>query len=233
MDHSSAPPAMDPVSALALMAHCKSPNPNTVDDLENNHGYDVNNFYPTYTIDEYQAQFKPQSQAVVVQPASFQDTYPQTVSLQAVCPQRVRVHPASFLDTSLQNVSPQAVCPQGTPSSRATKDRGAYSTPSKNKVMKKQPATYARSQALRERNRIAASRCRERKKAQEADLIQRSQELVNRREGFQDKLNGMKDELIKQKNMVFAHINCGESGVQSYVNTMASMLDIGAILSST
>ncbi|KAA8652660.1 uncharacterized protein ATNIH1004_001565 [Aspergillus tanneri] len=120
-----------------------------------------------------------------------------------------------------------------TPSSRATKDRGAYSTPSKNKVMKKQPATYARSQALRERNRIAASRCRERKKAQEADLIQRSQELVNRREGFQDKLNGMKDELIKQKNMVFAHINCGESGVQSYVNTMASMLDIGAILSST
>jgi hypothetical protein len=69
-----------------------------------------------------------------------------------------------------------------------------------------------------ERNRVAASRCRQRKKQKIEELEKRASETAQRNEELKLTISALKDELIMLKNMLLAHRNCECSLVQEYIN---------------
>ncbi|KAJ2962156.1 hypothetical protein NQZ79_g2636 [Umbelopsis isabellina] len=70
-----------------------------------------------------------------------------------------------------------------------------------------------------ERNRQAASKCRQKKKAWMQDLEQRSEEITNRNKALHETVSMLKEEVLFLKNQLLAHRGCDCTVVKNYIQT--------------
>jgi hypothetical protein len=70
-----------------------------------------------------------------------------------------------------------------------------------------------------ERNRMAASKCRQKKKMWMQELEQRSEEVVQRNKALHTLVSQLKEEVLILKNQLLSHHNCNCNVIQQYVQT--------------
>ncbi|KAM3586797.1 Transcription factor, variant 2 [Umbelopsis sp. WA50703] len=70
-----------------------------------------------------------------------------------------------------------------------------------------------------ERNRQAASKCRQKKKAWMQDLEQRSDEIINRNKALHETVSMLKEEVLFLKNQLLTHRGCDCTVVKNYIQT--------------
>ncbi|KAI8577431.1 hypothetical protein K450DRAFT_252394 [Umbelopsis ramanniana AG] len=70
-----------------------------------------------------------------------------------------------------------------------------------------------------ERNRQAASKCRQKKKAWMQDLEQRSEEITSRNKALHETVSMLKEEVLFLKNQLLAHRGCDCTVVKNYIQT--------------
>ncbi|RUP48047.1 hypothetical protein BC936DRAFT_145022, partial [Jimgerdemannia flammicorona] len=70
-----------------------------------------------------------------------------------------------------------------------------------------------------ERNRMAASKCRQKKKAWMQELESRSDEITNRNKALHMLVANLKEEVLMLKDQLLAHRGCGCNVIQQYVRT--------------
>ncbi|OZJ05142.1 hypothetical protein BZG36_01390 [Bifiguratus adelaidae] len=80
-----------------------------------------------------------------------------------------------------------------------------------------------------ERNRQAASKCRQKKKAWTQQLESRSEEMAHQNKNLHNLVSNLKEQLMQLKNHLLAHRDCGCDLVRQYVGTsgqfQASMMN--------
>ncbi|KAI9280891.1 hypothetical protein BC943DRAFT_330510 [Umbelopsis sp. AD052] len=70
-----------------------------------------------------------------------------------------------------------------------------------------------------ERNRQAASKCRQKKKAWMQDLEQRSEEITSRNKALHETVSMLKEEVLFLKNQLLSHRGCDCTVVKNYIQT--------------
>ncbi|ORX95262.1 hypothetical protein K493DRAFT_301562 [Basidiobolus meristosporus CBS 931.73] len=70
-----------------------------------------------------------------------------------------------------------------------------------------------------ERNRMAASKCRQKKKMWMKELEIRSEEVTNRNKSLHMLVGQLKEEVMQLKGQLLAHRNCNCNVIQQYVQT--------------
>jgi hypothetical protein len=83
-------------------------------------------------------------------------------------------------------------------------------------------------QKLLERNRVAASKCRQKKKKWVQDLEARSDQVHARNKELQQLVSQLREETIYLRNQLLAHGNCDCSIVQTYLRRSSAQLTSGA-----
>ncbi|KAJ2860990.1 hypothetical protein GGH94_005178 [Coemansia aciculifera] len=73
-----------------------------------------------------------------------------------------------------------------------------------------------------ERNRVAASKCRQKKKVWIQDLERRAEEATMQNRSLHIAVAQLKEEVLILKNQLLAHRNCGCSAVQQFLNSDVS-----------
>ncbi|KAI1859867.1 hypothetical protein JX265_010316 [Neoarthrinium moseri] len=74
----------------------------------------------------------------------------------------------------------------------------------------------------REKNRMAASRCREKSKKLVDDLKKRERDLTAEKKVLKDCVAGLKDEVLSLKHEILRHGNCNCKYIENYLNTAAA-----------
>lgn len=74
-------------------------------------------------------------------------------------------------------------------------------------------------QKFLERNRQAASKCRQKKKQWIEELEQKAEEATKRNEQLRASVSTLKDELIELKSLLLAHRNCECESIQQYIQS--------------
>ncbi|KAJ9081536.1 hypothetical protein DSO57_1013668 [Entomophthora muscae] len=74
-------------------------------------------------------------------------------------------------------------------------------------------------QRFLERNRIAASKCRQKKKVWMQQLATEADQAAARNKALQMMVNQLKDEVLVLKNQLLAHRNCSCNVIQQYIQT--------------
>ncbi|KAI3343223.1 hypothetical protein F4824DRAFT_444944 [Ustulina deusta] len=69
----------------------------------------------------------------------------------------------------------------------------------------------------RERNRVAARKCRKKAKQNLAGLQQREEELSEKNKMLHSHVGGLRDEILDLKNEIFRHSGCNSSMIQDYL----------------
>ncbi|KAI8641420.1 hypothetical protein BD408DRAFT_388998 [Parasitella parasitica] len=83
--------------------------------------------------------------------------------------------------------------------------------------------TFKRKQSL-ERNRLAAYRCRERKKNEQQQMIKQADFLSVQNESLSVMVGDLKSEVIALRELLLAHDSCHCEGVQSFIQRTSSAL---------
>ncbi|KAI9371832.1 hypothetical protein BJX61DRAFT_543307 [Aspergillus egyptiacus] len=81
-----------------------------------------------------------------------------------------------------------------------------------------------KQEKTRARNRLAASKCRQKKKEQNSQLEATYREQREKRERLFSDIDSLKNELVECKSALLAHSNCGHEGIQRYIQDMAKKL---------
>ncbi|POG69718.1 hypothetical protein GLOIN_2v1623685 [Rhizophagus irregularis DAOM 181602=DAOM 197198] len=72
---------------------------------------------------------------------------------------------------------------------------------------------------LLERNRIAAAKCRQKKKQAQESLQQQASDLTQKNTTMHSLVNDLREEALKLKNQLLAHSTCNCNVIQEYVRT--------------
>ena len=80
-----------------------------------------------------------------------------------------------------------------------------------------------RKQSL-ERNRLAAYRCRERKKNEQQRMIDQADFLSVQNESLNIMVNDLRNEVIALRELLLAHDSCNCEGVQSFIQRTSSTI---------
>jgi len=72
-----------------------------------------------------------------------------------------------------------------------------------------------------ERNRIAASKCRQKKKEWVSELQETKQGLENQHAQLQMEYNGLVDEVTRMKNELMSHANCNDQNINLWLENEA------------
>ncbi|KAF6817350.1 bZIP transcription factor [Colletotrichum sojae] len=72
-----------------------------------------------------------------------------------------------------------------------------------------------------ERNRVAASKCRQKKKEWVSDLQETKQNLENQHAALQMEYNGLVDEVTRMKNELMSHANCNDTRINLWLESEA------------
>ncbi|KAK7732299.1 hypothetical protein SLS53_008590 [Cytospora paraplurivora] len=83
------------------------------------------------------------------------------------------------------------------------------------------------SQALRERNRAAANKCRRKSKAVVADLEATERELSDEHEQLSQTARGLREEVLALKNALLVHGHCDDEVIQQYLANSARLVGNG------
>jgi hypothetical protein len=81
------------------------------------------------------------------------------------------------------------------------------------------PSKTRRQRAL-ERNRLAASKCREKKKVHHQELEARARSLGEEHEELITTVKILQDQLFAMKSCFLEHVDCGCAGIRDYMRTM-------------
>ncbi|KAJ2887770.1 hypothetical protein GGI21_006823, partial [Coemansia aciculifera] len=73
-----------------------------------------------------------------------------------------------------------------------------------------------------ERNRVAASKCRQKKKMWIQDLERRADDVTMQNRSLHIAVAQLKEEVLILKNQLLAHSNCGCTAVQQFLHSDAS-----------
>ncbi|KAL8760176.1 MAG: hypothetical protein Q9199_000198 [Rusavskia elegans] len=107
-------------------------------------------------------------------------------------------------------------------SAKRSRKSGRSSNPSNGQVAS--GAEDVRRSKFLERNRVAASKCRQKKKEWTQNLENRARKLQKENHSLRMMLDSMRDEMIFIKSEMLKHTTCGCEQIQSWVNTNADSL---------
>ncbi|KAL2830056.1 hypothetical protein BDW59DRAFT_141689 [Aspergillus cavernicola] len=85
-----------------------------------------------------------------------------------------------------------------------------------------------KQEKTRARNRLAASKCRLKKKEQNMLLEARFKQEEKKREHLVTEMDSLRSELVEIKSELLEHSSCGHKGIQRYIQDMAKKITTGA-----
>ncbi|KAF4310093.1 cAMP response element binding (CREB) protein [Botryosphaeria dothidea] len=131
-------------------------------------------------------------------------------------------------ETDRTTAPPQAASPGG--SERTSSERSKKSSSSRRGrpkiVMDAERARRKREQTM-EKNRIAASKCREKKKNWMAKMDDRHRDLSTRNEFLKAEIHSLRSAILGLKELVFQHMECGYAPITEYVKAEAKAIRSG------
>ncbi|ROW15696.1 hypothetical protein VPNG_02193 [Cytospora leucostoma] len=117
--------------------------------------------------------------------------------------------------------------PQPLPPSMNGHDEYAMGQPPTLPPPQQQQHQQHASQALRERNRAAANKCRRKSKAVVADLEATERELSDEHEQLSQTARGLREEVLALKNALLVHGHCEDEVIQQYLANSARLVGNG------
>ncbi|KAL3472867.1 hypothetical protein BJX99DRAFT_234771 [Aspergillus californicus] len=112
---------------------------------------------------------------------------------------------------------------------RGTDASRASTQPSGRGSMSLEPSSPGdgKQEKTRARNRLAASKCRQKKKEQNSQLETRFNEEQRKRERLVKEVDSLRTELVSAKSALLAHSDCGHTRIKEYIQDEANRLTIG------
>ncbi|OHW94649.1 bZIP transcription factor [Colletotrichum incanum] len=137
-------------------------------------------------------------------------------------PTLLHVPSAPTSQSSTRADSNNSMQTQTSKSSRTT-DPSEASPPRKKGRKGKAPAQEndGKRDKFLERNRVAASKCRQKKKEWVSDLQETKQGLENQHAQLQMEYNGLVDEVTRMKNELMSHANCNDPNINLWLENEA------------
>ncbi|KAK1981740.1 bZIP transcription factor [Colletotrichum cereale] len=138
-------------------------------------------------------------------------------------PTLLQVSSVATSQSSARTNSNKSMQTQTSKSSRTT-DPSDASPPRKRGKRGKtvaQDAHEGKRDKFLERNRIAASKCRQKKKEWVSDLQETKQGLENQHAQLQMEYNGLVDEVTRMKNELMSHANCNDPNINLWLENEA------------
>jgi len=109
--------------------------------------------------------------------------------------------------------------------SKPTKKQDSKPARKKQKTSKKADVSDGEDDSKRnkylERNRVAASKCRQKKKVWVNDLEAQKSEMEQKHSNLQREYTGLVDEVTQLKNQLMAHAGCGDARIDGWIETEA------------
>ncbi|KAF9439093.1 hypothetical protein BGZ76_000055 [Entomortierella beljakovae] len=105
-----------------------------------------------------------------------------------------------------------------TPGSRKSKNGNGKSSSRKRTSIEEETPEMKRQKFL-ERNRMAASKCREKKRLQTLKTIEDADEITSRNQALHETLEELQEEVRVLKNQILSHRGCGCDVIQKFVQT--------------
>lgn len=131
-------------------------------------------------------------------------------------------------ETDRTTAPPQAASPGG--SERTSSERSKKLSSSRRGrpkiVMDPERARRKREQTM-EKNRIAASKCREKKKNWMAKMDDRHRDLSTRNEFLKAEIHSLRSAILGLKELAFQHMECGYAPITEYVKAEAKAIRSG------
>ncbi|KAL2851472.1 hypothetical protein BJY01DRAFT_244988 [Aspergillus pseudoustus] len=84
-----------------------------------------------------------------------------------------------------------------------------------------------KQEKTRARNRVAASKCRQKQKARNMELENECNFQEARKQELSREAARLRDEVVKQKNLLLAHSECGHNGIKQYLDNMVKRITTG------
>ncbi|KAL2821503.1 hypothetical protein BJX63DRAFT_218140 [Aspergillus granulosus] len=84
-----------------------------------------------------------------------------------------------------------------------------------------------KQEKTRARNRVAASKCRQKQKARNMELENECNFQEARKQELSREAARLRDEVVKQKNLLLAHSECGHDGIKQYLDSMVKRITTG------
>ncbi|GLA64619.1 hypothetical protein AtubIFM55763_008225 [Aspergillus tubingensis] len=104
------------------------------------------------------------------------------------------------------------------PAARRRKTNGTHNSSSPDADDKL--SEKAKREKFLERNRLAASKCRQKKKQQTESLRSQFRELSQRREDLTRHIDALRSEILVFKNYLLEHAQCNDEAIQLHLSTM-------------
>jgi len=160
---------------------------------------------------------------VMVQDASIPAQLPPTPVSSAHSSPRQSVHEDSNIDQLIGGGRGSTISPQIRTRSRTTTKPHHVEKPASKRKLEDDDDDEEDGEEKRrkflERNRQAASKCRQKKKAWMQDLEQRSDEITKRNKALHETVSMLKEEVLFLKNQLLAHRGCDCTVVKNYIQT--------------
>ncbi|BCS19331.1 bZIP transcription factor atfB [Aspergillus puulaauensis] len=83
-----------------------------------------------------------------------------------------------------------------------------------------------KQEKTRARNRLAASKCRQKKKEQNTQLESRFEYEKIRREELTRTVSSLRDDIVAAKNQLLEHSECGHESIKAYIQSMAKRITV-------
>ncbi|KAI1775651.1 hypothetical protein F4818DRAFT_384440 [Hypoxylon cercidicola] len=112
--------------------------------------------------------------------------------------------------------SPSAVSPVGSASGNWITDKTA-DWPSPASATADTPTGIPKNRRNRERNRVAAHKCRQKAKQSTSVLQERERELGSQNRILHEHADSLRDEILDLKNEILKHSHCDSEVIQSYI----------------
>ncbi|KAG0025597.1 hypothetical protein BGZ81_007026 [Podila clonocystis] len=108
---------------------------------------------------------------------------------------------------------------KSTQSSASTSTLGRPTKAARKQSGAEQLSPEAKRQRFLERNRLAAAKCREKKRLQTLKTITDADEITAKNQALHESLNELQEEVRMLKNQILCHRDCGCDVIQKFVKT--------------
>lgn len=131
-------------------------------------------------------------------------------------PSEQAFNPESYCPDSnkARDMTPSSQSPGSSPSARRTASTAA-TTPIESTTGAPELKEH------RERNRVAARKCRQKAKQNFTSLQRREKELSQKNKALHNHVGGLRDEVLDLKNEILRHSGCNSSVIQNYIANAA------------
>ncbi|KAL2865183.1 bZIP transcription factor atfB [Aspergillus lucknowensis] len=85
-----------------------------------------------------------------------------------------------------------------------------------------------KQEKTRARNRVAASKCRQKQKERNSELEKECKYQEAKKKELMREAARLREEVLKQKNLLLAHSECGHEGIKAYLDGMVKRITTGS-----